>query len=78
MENVLEQFINMTSDRNNILIHMATWPGVFLIEFSTAVIYAYIYIHLFHLRHCVHIYSNWLREQFRNLSLSTLHILSLQ
>ena len=53
-------------------------PQCFFCSFFTAVIYIYIYIHIihFHLFHSVNIYWNWLQEQFCNLSLYTLHILS--
>jgi len=45
-----------------------------------AVICTYIYIQIiqFHLYHRVNIYSNCLQEQFCNLSLYTLYILSVQ
>jgi hypothetical protein len=33
---------------------------------------------LFHVCHCIHIYSNWLAEQFCCLSSNMLYILSLQ
>jgi hypothetical protein len=48
--------------------------------FFTAFICTYIYEHIiqFHLYHSVNIYSDWLQEQFCNLSLSTLYILSVQ
>ena len=32
----------------------------------------------FYVCHCIHIYSNWLAEQFRYLSWNMLYILSLQ
>jgi len=46
----------------------------------TAVISPFTYIRIiqFHLYYSVNIYSNWLREQFCNLSLYTLYILSVQ
>ena len=49
-------------------------------QFFTAAICTYIYIHIiqFHLYRTVNIYWNWLQEQFCNLSLYTLFILSVQ
>ena len=53
-------------------------PVFFFCSCFTAVIYTHIYIHIihFHLFHNVNIYWNWLQEQFCNLSLYTLYILS--
>ena len=52
----------------------------FVHHFSLPLFALYIYIHIlmFHLYHSVNIYSNWLREQFSNLSLYTLYIVSVQ
>ena len=47
--------------------------------FSIAVICTYIYIYIeFQLYHSVNIYSNWIQEQFCNVFLYTLYILSVQ
>jgi len=52
--------------------------AVFFVFNFTAVIYTYICMHIihFHLFHQVHIYWNWLQEQFCNLSFYTLCVLS--
>jgi hypothetical protein len=41
-------------------------------------LYLYTYYSQFHLHHSVNIYSNWLQEQFCNISLYTLYTLSVQ
>jgi len=60
-----------------LLISLPEVAVCFFIIFFTAVIWTYIYIHIiqFHLYHTVNIYSNWLQEQFCNLSLHTLYTL---
>jgi len=52
----------------------------FCSQFFPAAISTYIYVHViqFHLYRAVNIYSNWLQEQFCNLSLYILYILSVQ
>jgi len=49
-----------------------------VLEFFTAVIDTSLQPLLFHLSHCINIYSHWLGEQFSNLSLNTLYILPVQ
>ena len=38
----------------------------------------YLYSLLFHVCYCIYIYSDWLKEEFCNLSSKVLYILSLQ
>ena len=68
-----------TCDRENMRLIKSQWFFFFFFRiFHCRYFHLYLYSLLFHQCHCLNIYSNWLMEQFSNLFLNMLYILSLQ
>jgi hypothetical protein len=77
-----------TAQRNAMLLHITitmilqrltrSRSGFFNRIFHCRYLHLHLYSLLFHLSHCVNIYSDWLRKQLCNLSLNTLYVFFVQ